>query len=216
MNPLFSIQLPKWPALAVFGKPIHPDIAAVAIIRLSGLNFYCNDSSFLSQINSAVGITKDKFEQRDKACEEYRAIHLNYLCLSHRVASCWVGGTHGWLNWDGNVFSNNYNIGKCPNVKDVYDDWKTIAGMFPMLDLTAQLFSGEVCEPGIKPLVEFRIKNRRVKLIPPKTSIHIFDDAFVRGGSEVGCTIEQFKDALEKTKEYNKDFRRALAEAARR
>ena len=49
-------------------------------------------------------------------------IELEYLS-NHRIVSSWIGGPHGWCNWEGNIGCNNYNIGKHPSCKEVYNEW---------------------------------------------------------------------------------------------
>lgn len=217
----FNISLTKWPGLIVIGKSIAPLQAQEVLIRTNSY-FSTNDSDFLYQILELYYGRKGKksfsafsfFENKDGKTdwEEYRQIEqetqqkygvldLNYLDNS-RVVSCWIGGPKGWCNWDGTIYSTSYNIGKWPSVEEVYDDWVLIAKTFPFLELTSYLLSGESGEVGSVPVIEFKVKDGRVKILKPKT-IQVeqeeIDFTFYRKGGERGCTLQQFAKALEYT-----------------
>lgn len=81
--------------------------------------------------------------------------------------SCWIGGTHGWCDWDGTIFANSFNVGKWPTVEEVEKDWQAIAAAFPFLDLRSQLLnrgSSEAVDEGASPVVEFVVRNSRVEV----------------------------------------------------
>jgi hypothetical protein len=125
---------------------------------------------------------------------------LEYLQNS-RIASSWIGGAHGWCNWDGTIGTSEYNIGKYPSVSEVYEEWKIIAREFPFLDLRCQIMNEESCgddedNTTIKPVVEFVVKAGKVKLIEPVETITIPIFGWKGERSERGCTEEIFSDAL--------------------
>lgn len=228
----FNIGLPKWPALAVVGKPITRDQAMEILIRTDDLWFSSNDHQFdrlLSQYVFDVEIAEAGFDTKSRAIKEKlgltegpdtwskvyeyenqkRAelghISLNYMQNS-RIVSSWIGGPHGWCDWDGNIGSRNYNIGKWPTVQEVYLDWKKIAAAFPFLDLKCQLMGHEAGpdDGEDKPLVEFTVKNGKVKMSVPKAPITstAFGSAdmyarFTNPTGERGCTFELFKSAVD-------------------
>jgi hypothetical protein len=219
----FNIGLPKWPALLVSGDNVTTDQAKEILIRTSGsLQFCSNDKAFEELIHKEVFGVKASFMDLDTKLKEelklemrevydytdsknveYRLLNLSYLRNS-RVLSSWIGGPHGWCNWDGTIGSNNYNIGKYPGTEEVYDEWVTIAEAFPFLNLKSQLLSGETCEFNNRPLIEYTISKGKVKMsIPTKqlsdtTGVEFNFGSFSR---ERGCSIQTFKDALKYVKE---------------
>lgn len=205
----FNLPLPKWPAIAVVGEKVTPYQAQEIIIRTGGFHFFTNDEEFEDQILEAIGVRKEgwskNWDDMEKADKKYQVLpEVNYL-RSSRVASAYVGGPNGWINWDGTIFENNKNIGKYPSVEEVYREWQAIARAFPYLDLQCQLFDGEYCESGIKPVVQYNVKGGKVKMSIPKVALSVDDKLdFSRigiNGRERGCTVEFFKSALQTTYE---------------
>lgn len=156
----------------------------------------------------AKGVWNQVYEYKENYKEAVGQLDLEYL-TNEQVVSSWVGGPHGWCDWSGNIGCRNYNIGKWPSVETVFREWQRIAKAFPFLDLTCQLMNHEVdCEeycddiPG--PVIEFRVKSGRVTMKVPTKVLARPDHgdeqfsykAFIQGG-ERGCTIEQFKRAVE-------------------
>lgn len=227
----FNIGLPKWPALAVVGSPVTREQAMEIIIRTDSLYFSSNDHAFNSELNSLLfdievpsnsydsvsdsiaaklGIKREgNWAQIDEYKQPFldalKPLYLNYL-QNNWIASSWIGGPHGWCNWNGDIGCRNYNIGKWPSIEDVYNEWKAIAKAFPFLDLKCQLMSHEAGpEDGIdKPVIEFRISDGLVRMVKPSAPIAptAFGSAdmiarFSNPFAERGCTIEMFKQALE-------------------
>ena len=157
-----NITLPKWPGMIVEGDPVTPELAAEIIIRtdsqLPDFNYAGNDPELCHQLNDIfsvpyVAVDTDKlWKLRDKL----HMVSVGYLCNS-RIISSWIGGPHGWVNWDGVVGSRNYNIGKWPNVDRVLKEWQDIAAAFPSLKLTCWLHNKETCEPDNTAIVQFDI-----------------------------------------------------------
>lgn len=207
---ILSAGLPKWPALAVEGKPVTKEQAAEIIVRTDCFSFSCNDESWPVMLWEAIGLKSDRvgpvnWDDSEAAMKRLRRIELEYLCNA-RIASAWIGGPHGWCNWDGTIGCNNYNIGKWPSCEAVHGEWALIAAAFPFLDLRCQLFNGENCEDHSAPVIEFRVHNGAVESLVPATPMRLaagttesdvlsvlYSPSSVR---ERGCTIEQFKWAL--------------------
>jgi hypothetical protein len=189
----------------VIGQPVTPEQAAEIIIRTDRFMFTANDKPFTEELMEAAGVERDThgwcvYESRDRAAERYGVLDLEYL-VNDQIVSSYIGGPHGWCNWNGSIFTNSYNIGKWPSVETVESEWKLIAETFPYLFLRAQLFSGEQCEEGIVPVVEFQVAHGEVSTSLPGPPIPITDEpfdaeAFFRVGRERGCDIGQFKWAL--------------------
>ena len=222
----FNIWLPKWPAMVVVGRPVSRQQAMEIIIRTDDLSFGSNSPRFNKEleeylydvkidrdvydavktkldISKEVKYSNEVYDYMYKKRSEVGRVKLTYLNNS-RVISSWVGGAHGWCDWNGNIGCNNYNIGKWPSVEEVYNEWKLIAKAFPYLDLTCQLMNHEsscadmVDDP--KPLINFVVKNGRVRMKEPDgyISMPVFPE-FSYGifRNERGCTIEQFKEAVD-------------------
>lgn len=189
----FDLDLPKWPALLVVGKPVTREQAMEIILRTDDLYFSSNDHSFNKLLNEYfydIEVTDEYYGGENKAIakklnieendyksiwnykdqknSEIKSLNLEYLQNS-RIVSSWIGGAHGWCHWDGNIGTSNYNIGKWPSVEQVYIDWIQIAEAFPFLELTSQLQNSEVGDDDTiaVPVVEFRIKNGKVEMINP-------------------------------------------------
>lgn len=218
-------NLPKWPAMIVKGKPVTTDQAKEIIIRTDSFNFYSNDRSFERQINKYLyGVECNSFDRHEaiekkhgikmfEAFEmesakqlEYGIIQLEYLNNS-RILSSWIGGPHGWCNWNGYIGCNNYNIGKYPAEDEVFEEWKRIAEAFPFLSLKCQLLSGETCGDNLEPVVEYRIDGGIVGWIEEPTELLDHPNNGSTGADiaaifsnpvrERGCTFEEFKAAAE-------------------
>jgi hypothetical protein len=232
---LLSVDLPKWPALVVVGEPVTEEQAREICIRTDRLYFssnarefnkmaacylYGKDPSKVKEFSTVTGLFKSSCEDANwedyinairRVERELSLLELSYLHNS-RIASSWVGGPHGWCNWDGHIGCNNYNIGKWPSIEEVCIDWIQIAEAFPFLNLKSQLFSHETAEVGEsgeeEPVVQFNICAGKVELIRPKellTKTEDIDyDTFVLRLSntdyELGCTLQQFKDAVDQVR----------------
>jgi hypothetical protein len=226
----FDLDLPKWPALLVVGKPVTREQAMEIILRTDDLYFSSNDRSFNKLLNEYfydIEVTDEYYGGENKSIakkinveendykliwdykeqknSEIKSLDLHYLSNS-RIVSCWIGGAHGWCDWDGNIGTSNYNIGKWPSVGEVYNDWVKIAEEFPFLELTCQLQNSEAGDDDIiaVPVVEYRIKDGKVEMVNPTELIaqYKFDDEvmikrFSDPHSERGCTIEMFKEAVD-------------------
>ncbi len=226
---LFQLGLPKWPALLVKGNPVTPKQAQEILLRTDGLLFCSNDHNFEKELNSEIyGVYAD-FMELDEALRvkhnidkndyhsyydlkktylaSYRLLNLDYLKNS-RIVSSWIGGPHGWCNWNGYIGCNNYNIGKYPSIEDVYNEWKIIAKAFPFIDLKCQLLNGEAAESDtVHPVIEYTVKNGKVTMKQPKvildhpnSDINTFIQNMMNPRRERGCTIEVFRSSLQYVK----------------
>lgn len=238
MEEIRNVGLPKWPAFVVLGKPVSKNRAKEIIMRTTELVwFVSNDEEFENQIYEYLGFEGEKAKFLPSIFSNYETVaariekeikpvfykdpfygdaDLEY-CANHRVISAWIGGAHGWIDWDGNVGCNNYNIGKWPKTEEIFKEWQAIATAFPDIELRCQLFNHEVNEEPSEgnslPLIEFNVKNSKVQAIKPTEIIAkpTFDVEVMLGEilnplnntRERGCTFEQFVDAYEHTKKVN-------------
>lgn len=159
-----SRDLTKWPRLLVKGEAVSEEQANDILIRTCVPAYLdVNDkvwSAVVRQImhfrdtsppqklwledryDERVAWCKERWAHNDARTRELGILGLSYLYNS-RIASSWIGGPHGWCDWDGRIFCNTYNIGKWPSSEDVTEEWQEIAAVFPYLDLTAQLVTNE-------------------------------------------------------------------------
>jgi len=171
----------KWPQLLVSDSKVSKDLAAEIIIRTSGLYASCNDHLFEHEVRSAFGLNvilydynpketnRDRikkineiYKQEALVKQELNILDLEYLHNS-QIVSSYIGGPHGWINWDGDIGCYEFIIGKWPSHEKVLQEWKLIANTWPELDFRSQLIPDEgECD---SPVVEYIIKNGTVKVI---------------------------------------------------
>jgi hypothetical protein len=188
--------LPKWTGFIVIGNPITKKQAKEVLIRTdhSLPEVITNCSEYEKEINNIFNLTSRNVWRRSgksigviEFMDEYkkRVIFLkdklDIVFLSHmynsRIASSHIDGPHGWCDWNGNIFTNKYNIGKYPCALNVLMDWATIAKEFPFLQLRCQLLNGEIQDDNVRPIVEYIVHNGTVKVDNPKSNIPIFPPA---------------------------------------
>lgn len=205
----------KWPALVVIGDPVTKEQAAEICIRTTCQWWGTNDKEWLAQVGAVMDMTVDEnglmynMDSLNEVRDTYKLIDLGYLSNS-RIMSAWIGGTKGWCNWDGNIFCNNYNIGKWPSVEGVAKDWKKIAEAFPYLKLKSQVFAKESSEEGNYPTVQFNVSDGKVEVMSPSDNLMNPVGADLEGfrlylngtnpHRERGLTIQQLAWACEVTK----------------
>jgi hypothetical protein len=223
----FQKALPKWPALLVQGEKVTKEQAKEILIRTDSFSFSSNDNAFSAELNNIVYNVKGKsweliedlqkkfgfdwnqaWDYQTEKQNEVGVLELQYLHNS-RIVSSWIGGPHGWCDWDGNIQTSNYNIGKWPSIEEVYEEWKIIARAFPFLKLRAQLMNCEACETDAidpKPVVEFIVENGTITMVEPESQLLEmteidFKGRFLNPLAERGCTIAQFKEAYKYVKQ---------------
>lgn len=212
MTDVLRYGLPKWPGMVVTGDRVTPDRAMEIIVRTDSLNFCLNDHAFERHLNEALGVGKHSRHSDTWDWDKLEEVRASLGCLdgleylrNSRIGSSWIGGPHGWCDWDGTIGCNNYNIGKWPTCEDVFGEWEAIARAFPFLCLRCQLFDGETCEEGIRPVVEYSVGGGTVDAIEPTDTLTPVPNdtaAEVREllfnpHRERGCAIEQFRRAVE-------------------
>ena len=209
-------DLTKWPRLLVTGEPVTREQANQILIRTDDWYMTVNDRAWedvVNQIAREYGMPKEPQRGSNIAVwtDHYQAVsawrnalgilELDYLD-NRRIASSWIGGPHGWCDWDGRIGCSNYNIGKWPSVEEVTEDWTAIAAAFPYLDLHAQLVTdegeGEVA-------ATWAVRDGKAALVEPVGRIAEIpaDDveAMVFGllyteSRERGVSIERLREAL--------------------
>lgn len=213
-----KIVLPKWPAMVVMGDPITPLQAAEILIRtdthLPDFEYAGNDKIYAQQMSDIFDITFPKkpdtyfWENMDALRDKLKIIPLEYLNNS-RIISAWVGGPRGWCNWNGQIFCDNYNIGKWPDVEIIARDWSQISQAFPFLKLTCVLYNGETCEYDKTAVVQYDVSGGQVTVKRPDPNLIIAqprDDEFdaadfvlnhvYSNRGERGIAVEQLKNKV--------------------
>lgn len=169
----FKIGLPKWPQCVINGDKITED-QALEIIRRTDDFFFGFDGNNTKFNEMAERICKrpnyhdfeDDWNKYAKAKDEFEKnwglVETNYI-NNDWISCCWVGGYHGWCHPDGTIAFCN-NIGKWPEVEEVYEDLCTLGRHFLFLNLTCTLMNGEedYCD---KSLVSMRLSNGVVEII---------------------------------------------------
>jgi hypothetical protein len=187
-NPLFDKGLPKWPQLYTTGKKVELDQAKEIIRRTdyflisgNGGNDHAWDKrmaqrfrmphyhDYLRDPKEPIDWKKN-WAMAQKWRELWGVVNTNYIHNSW-LSCAFIYGPHGWCYPDGAI-SYTDNVGKYPDVKDVYEDWVTLAREFPFLDLASTLMSGENCEDGAEPVVTFLVKNGEVQIVEGARSHH--------------------------------------------
>src|SRR6478609_5788126 len=152
-----NVVLTKWPEIQVKGKKVTPEQANRIIFTSIGCepHLYSNDNQFEAMIkgitidNFDFAIFKDTEKGKEFIKENPHMEHFygfEYLDLSYKIASCYIGGNVAWMDWDGTIEYYGHNIGKWPSVGDVLNELTMFAYLFPFLDMSVQLMSGENVE----------------------------------------------------------------------
>jgi hypothetical protein len=215
----YTDYLGKWSRMVIIGENVTRNQAAEIILRTCDIYLFTNDSQWRDDLYDALGFLplKDKrgFPDRDKidtVRESLGILDINYL-QNYQIASCWLGGPHGWCSWDGHIGCDGHNVGKWPSIRRIYDEWKLIAETWKFLKLRCQLWNSEYKEKSSDhetdsesdppaPVVEFIIENGTVTVANPNEiishpcNVPIFDLSVVIPGGERGCTLEEFKRAI--------------------
>jgi hypothetical protein len=202
-------NLGKWPRLIVSGRKIPSELAAEIIVRTDSFYFSCNDRHWTRDLYGTLGVALNDYDlvrdldKEDAAKKRYGVLQLIYL-NNHQIASPYIGGPHGWVDWDGIIGCSTFNIGKWPSVEKVLEEWKLIASTWPELEFQSQLIADE--GKG-EPVVDFHISGGEVRMAEPVEVLEgsatgVREDAFLGiftqySSRERGCTLEQFKAALD-------------------
>lgn len=184
---------PKWPGLLVVGEKISEEQAADILLKTQSwysLEYDISKDSLLYKELKKIYVSSFPEEDRisdipmnfDIIEQKIQPLELNYLS-NDRISSSWIGGLHGWCDWDGNIFCNNYNIGKWPSIEYIEDELVLVASSFPFLNFKLQVLSKEIhSEEKSYPIYTREIKNGFVTKIDTSdficstsTDSHSFD-----------------------------------------
>lgn len=227
----FNKGLPKWPQLIIVGEKVSEELAKEIIFRTddflvdpyehSGGNnrefnaFYRKKANLesLNEIRSHEGRswTMPNYDKVEHLHEILAIIKLQYV-YNHWSSSCFIGGPAGFCSPTGDIFFC-HNVGKYPEVKDVYEDFEAIAKAFPSLNMKAALYDGEECEDETKFVVGFIIKDGQVFMTSTDMDLknHTLDADFdaiidarmadLSGMSELGLPTDWYEEFSVRVKE---------------
>ena len=177
---LMSLGLPKWPQCIITGTTLPKD-QALEVIRRTDIIFngpiFANDKQYVEWLTDVLKFPKETddahsiegFHEYWRKWHEWKGnwgyTHLQYL---HNDWICcdMAQGCQGWCHPDG-IIDYHFNIGKWPEVEEVWIDLDTIAKQFPFVELECTLMDSEYGEDN-SPIVSFLVRNREVEIIDPK------------------------------------------------
>ena len=149
-----TIDLGKWPTMYVQGKSVTREQANEILILTMGSYFdQTNDREWADAVRKAFNQEEIQpyweFEKKLEIMQSNKArldslgvLELEYMNNS-RIASAYIGGAHGWMNWDGTIAADSsYNVGKWPSAEtDLLAELTLIAEAFPYLHATFQFYA---------------------------------------------------------------------------
>lgn len=201
----------KWPAMIVVGEKVTKDQAKEILIRTDrhrlDFSYAGNDHNYRKQLEACLPKSPEQ-DFKESLCKSYGVLELEYLS-NDRIVSSWIGGPHGWCDWNGNIFCNNYNVGKWPNDEELLNEWSIIAEAFPFLNLNAWYMSGETSEENTIPVLQIKVQEGKAIIVEdienPKVPVvpvgmdNLFSILSGNTGRERGCSLETLKEALDYT-----------------
>jgi hypothetical protein len=204
------IDLTKWPRLLVAGEPVTREQANDILIRTAPRHFFTNDQRWLRQVAEEYRIPLDRYggprwPDMAEVFDSLGVLHLTYL-TNDQIMSPWVGGPHGWCDWEGRIGCSTHNIGKWPAFEDVQGDLDDIAGAWPFLRMDVQLVTDE----GEGELAAmWRLIDGEAVFVEPGERLpmgEIDESVLLRclagrdRGVERGVSLERLREALEQAR----------------
>lgn len=198
----------KWPGLFASGEKVPKELASEILFRTSRWPLCTNDHLADFQVAFWLDlITEEAKERYEKTGEfesfiysalsyeklgsfreKYKILDLEYLGNS-QIASSWIGGPHGWMDFEGNVGCSNYNVGKWPSLEELLEEAKVIAEAFPTLKVTFKFLGCEWCETDSAEYIftdqlvvsKGSVEHKEISEAPPAhTGCDVSPDDFVR------------------------------------
>lgn len=175
----FNIGLPKWCQMIIEGEKITEE-QAIEIIKRTDEFFigecFGNNRSYIKEVKKLLDIkdmcdfekegfsvrVEKYFKNKEELISRWKSIKLNHL-TNRWISSSWIGGANGWCHPNGEIKYCD-NIGKYPDVEEVYSDLEKLAKAFPFLNMTVSLMDGErdYCHNS---LVSIKVSNGAVDFI---------------------------------------------------
>lgn len=205
----FNIGLPKWCQMIIEGDKITEEQAIEIIKRTDGFfqgDCFGNNRSYTKEVKKLLNIKdiydyqKEDFsidieeynKHKNKLIKKWNCIELTHL-TNRWISNSWIGGANGWCHPNGEIkFCDN--IGKYPDVEEVYSDLEKLAKAFPFLNMTVTLMDGErdYCNNS---LVSMKVYNGIVYVIDtiPKEKLNCNIVPFKLFAKENYFSIEEIK-----------------------
>ena len=96
----------------------------------------------------------------DRYYKNFGVISLNYL-NNQKISS--DGGLYGWINENGEIFSNNYNIGKYATFSSLINDIKLILESFDFIkNINFQFLNKEFLSQDKNVILTIKVINREI------------------------------------------------------
>jgi hypothetical protein len=203
---LLALGLPKWPKHYVTGAPLSVEQSKEIIRRTDAFFLYNsggNNHDYDNWVREQLGMQPDhldrpvgfswaqQWEKELQWRQKWGCVETSFV-ENWWLSSSFVGGPHGWCHPDGAIGFID-NVGKWPGVKDIFDDWKTLAAAFPFLDIGATLFDREECEEGLQKVVSIRVLGGMVALVDPlENDVHKTHPEAVRRFDAQSSAIADF------------------------
>ena len=205
----FNIGLPKWCQMIIEGDKITEE-QAIEIIKRTDTFFvgecfgnnrsYIKEAKRLFDIKDMSDFEKEDFNVRiekyfknkEELILRWNSIELTHL-VNRWISNSWIGGANGWCHPNGEIKYCD-NIGKYPDVEEVYSDLEKLAAAFPFLNMTVTLMDGErdYCHNS---LVSMKVSNGIVEFVDtiPKDSLNCNSVPLEFFAKENYFTIDEMK-----------------------
>lgn len=193
----------KWPRLIVTGQPVTHQQANEILLRTNCWWYLGgNDRLWTRLVADAVSLTLDGYDNPTTdttraLIARWNVLELEYLANA-RIESSWIGGPHGWCDWNGTIGCANYNIGKWPSAEQVTAEWAAIAAAFPFLSLDAQVVEDE--GEADTAAVQWRVRDGVVEVVEPGELLRAPSDvtflAPLMIGGERGVPLSRLREAV--------------------
>lgn len=205
----FNIGLPKWCQMVIEGDNITKE-QAIEIIKRTDTFFigecfgnnrsYIKEAKRLFDIKDMSDFEKEDFNVRiekyfknkEELILRWNSIELTHL-VNRWISNSWIGGANGWCHPNGEIKYCD-NIGKYPDVEEVYSDLEKLAAAFPFLNMTVTLMDGErdYCHNS---LVSMKVSNGIVEFVDtiPKDSLNCNSVPLEFFAKENYFTIDEMK-----------------------
>lgn len=184
----------KWCPLYVFGPKVSPETARKIIFETeyslipTGNDHWWEKEISQALVGKAVSAYSLHYDVRNKFAE-LLGIKGNVSYLHNdRVCSSYIGGRHGWCDWDGSIGtpSSPWNIGKWPSREAVLEDWTYLANRFPELEIDCWVGLGESDEQAEVLDSRFRVKNGKAEVVKD-LDYDLFRNKLERNSYEGNC-----------------------------